>query len=59
MNTEQNFLVRYGLHGFVSCALQNGERAFFIKCGESQSMICHAENLIKGAFGDIVNIQRA
>jgi len=58
MNTEQNFLVRYGLHNFVSCSGGNGKNTFFIRCGVGQRMIRHAENLIKEAFGDVMEIQR-
>ena len=58
MNTEENFLVRYGLHNFVSCTRLNGKNTFFIKGMESQSMICHAENLIKETFGEVMEIQR-
>ena len=58
MNTEENFLVRYGQHNFVSCTRLNGERTFFIKGLESHSMICHAENLIRETFGEVMAIQR-
>jgi len=58
MNIEQNFLVRYGLHNFVSCSRLNGKSTFFIEGMESQSMISHAEFLIKENFGDVMAIQR-
>jgi hypothetical protein len=57
MITEQNFLVRYGLHNFVSCSEKNGKNTFFIKCGVGQRMTCHAEYLIKEAFGEVMDIQ--
>ncbi len=56
MNTEQNFLVRYGLHSFVSFAQLNGKDTFVIKNRESESMICHAEYLIKETFGEVMKI---
>ena len=56
MNKEQNFLVRYGLHTFVTCERTSGSHVFFIKGMEGQNMICHAKNLIKGGFGETTTI---
>ena len=57
MSTEQNFLVRYALHNFVTCALKKGHHVFTIKCKESQTMVRHATHLIKESFGETVEIQ--
>ncbi|NQU58364.1 MAG: hypothetical protein HQ513_14095 [Rhodospirillales bacterium] len=57
MNKEQNFLVRYGLHNFVTCARARGKHVFFIKGLEDQSMICHAKYLIKSCFGEAAAIE--
>ncbi len=57
MNKEQIFLVRYGLHNFVSCKIQSGRSIFFFTRQESQNMICHAKDLIKETFGEIVLAQ--
>ena len=59
MNTEQNFLVRYGLHNFVTCAERDGKNTFSIKPGSSPSLMRHAEFLIKETFGDVMEVQRA
>lgn len=57
MHTEQNFLVRYGLHNFVSCSQLNGRHTFFINSMEGQVMAGHAEYLIKETFGEVMDIQ--
>lgn len=57
MNTEQNFLVRYGLHTFVACTQKSGKNIFFFTRTESLSMICHAKALINEAFGEIIEFQ--
>lgn len=57
MITEQNFLVRYGLHNFISCTQINGRITFLIRGIVSQKLICHAEHLITEAFGDLMEIQ--
>jgi len=57
MSTEQNFLIRYALHNFVTCALTSGKRVFYIKCKEGRTMIRHATSLIKGSFGEAVEIK--
>ena len=57
MNTEENFLTRYGLQHFVTCT-QSGERhAFVINGEEGQKMVNHAESLIKGRHGATAHIQ--
>lgn len=57
MSTEQNFLIRYALHNFVTCAFKRGKHVFYIKCKESQTMVRHASYLIKESFGDSVEIK--
>ena len=57
MSREQNFLVTYGLHNFVTYTLKRGEHSFFIKSKESQNMISHAKALIEGRFGKTADIQ--
>jgi len=57
MNTEQNFLVRYALHNFVTCAFKRGKRVFTIKCQQGHTMVQHATYLIKESFGDNADIK--
>jgi len=57
MNIERHFLIRYGLHHFVTSALTRGKQVFFIKNRESQNMIRHAKNLIIGRFGETAEIK--
>jgi hypothetical protein len=57
MNTEENFLTRYGLQHFVTCTQSGGQHAFVIKGQEGQKMIKHAESLIKGRHGAAARIQ--
>lgn len=57
MSREQDFLVTYGLHNFVTYSLKRGERSFFIESKESLNMISHAKALIEGNFGKTADIQ--
>ncbi len=57
MTIENNFLITYGLHNFVTYAQQDGKRTFIIQAAESQKMIRHAKSLIQGSYGTSVNIQ--
>ena len=57
MNKEQNFLVKYGLHNFVTCERTRDKHVFFIKGMEGQNMISHAKYLIKGGFGEATSIE--
>ena len=59
MSREQNFLVTYGLHNFVTYTSKHGKHAFSIKSKESQNMISHAKALIEGSFGKTADIQVA
>jgi len=60
MSNEQHFLVRYGLHNFVTHDQTGRNHAsFFIKRTEGQDMVSHALNLIKDRFGECADIQMA
>lgn len=60
MSNEQNFLIRYGLHNYVSHVQTNGKQStFFIESKESQNMVGHALSLIKDRFGNSANIHLA
>lgn len=56
MSTEQNFLIIYGLHNFVTHALKKGKHVFFIRAKAGRNMICHAKTLIKESFGETTDI---
>lgn len=59
MSNEQNFLITYGLHNFVTHAQSEGRDTFTI-CGmESQKLISHAKSLIAGRYGNATHIQVA
>lgn len=59
MSHEQNFLITYGLHNFVTHAQSEGKHTFTI-CGmETQKLISHAESLIAGRYGNAAHIQVA
>ena len=57
MNIEHDFLVKYGIHNFVTCAEKAGKQTFFIRKTERDSMIKHARNLITGAYGEATDIR--
>lgn len=59
MSREQNFLVTYGLHNFVTYAQRQGRHAFVIKRQEGQNMIRHAKAIILSSFGDSADIRIA
>ena len=59
MMREQNFLVTYGLHNFVTYTLERGKHVFFIEGKEGLNMINHAKTLIEGSFGKSANIRVA
>jgi len=56
MSREQNFLVSYGLHNFVTYTPKRGAHSFFIKGSERQKMIRHAKSLIEGTYGKTAEI---
>jgi hypothetical protein len=57
MRNQDNFLITYGLHGFVTHALSGGKHTFTISGGESQKLIRHAKSLIAGSFGNDTQIR--
>lgn len=57
MNKQQNFLVRYGLHGFVQFASERGAQTFLIKDLQDSKMIAHAKCLIQSTFGESTQIR--
>lgn len=59
MIREQNFLVIYGLHNFVTHTLVRGKHVFSIEGKEGLNMINHAKALIQGSFGENAKIQMA
>jgi hypothetical protein len=60
MSNEQNFLIKYGLHNFVTHVQTSSmQSTFFIESTESQNMVGHALTLIKDRFGDSANVQLA
>jgi len=57
VSKEQDFLITYGLHNFVTHKHKSGEHSFFINRKERQKMISHAKALIEGTFGKTADIQ--
>jgi hypothetical protein len=57
MNKEQNFLVRYGLHNFVTVALAGDHHVFAICKAEGRKMVGHAQYLIKESFGEAAEVR--
>lgn len=57
MSREQDFLVTYGLHNFVTYSLKRGAPSFCIKSKEGQNMVRHAKTLIEGSFGKSADIR--
>ena len=59
MIREQNFLVIYGLHNFVTHTLERGKHVFSIEGKEGLNMINHAKTLIEETFGKSASIRMA
>ncbi len=57
MSNEQNFLITYGLHNFVTHARSEGIHLFTIHGMESQKLIGHARSLISEIYGRAAVIQ--
>ena len=61
MNTEHTFLIRYGLHNFVSCGPTPGSKhrkaVFAIKRREGPVMVDHAKFLIRENFGETADVR--
>jgi hypothetical protein len=57
MKNENNFLISYGLHSFVTHA-KEGNRAVFTICArEGKKMIRHATSLISECYGETAAVQ--
>jgi len=56
MTKEQDFLIRHGLHNFVTHARAKGSEVFSIQRVQNRTMVCHAKMLISGNF-DTAKIQ--
>ena len=60
MSNERNFLIRFGLHSFVTrMGNRRGKADFEIKADEGGDMVRHASHLIRGGFGEHISIQAA
>ncbi len=57
MSKDQTFLIKYGIHNFVSCALKGSKQVFYIRKSERDTMITHAKNLIQGGYGETADIR--
>lgn len=57
MSNGQNFLITYGLHNFVTHALDGGKHTFVIRGMESQKMINHAKSIIIGSYGATTKVK--
>ncbi|MDV7341327.1 hypothetical protein RYZ26_17085 [Terasakiella sp. A23] len=57
MTQTQEFLIRYGIHNFVSCQNTGPTPVFSIKSSVHHKMARHAKKLIKGAYGDATDIR--
>lgn len=58
INSDQDFLVKYGIHNFVSVKHQDNALVFLIERTMNPKMISHAQNLILGAYGTKTKIQQ-
>lgn len=57
MNKAQQFLIRYGLHHFVTYSETNAKHAFTIRGTENPHMVRHAGHLIKEMFCEPTDIK--
>lgn len=51
MTVESNFLIKFGLHHFVSYTRGNGKSRFVVDRNEGKAMIAHAKHIIAEMFG--------
>ncbi len=56
MNIEHHFLIKYGLHNFVSSYRTGRKRVFLIGNREGLKMVKHAKYLIEESFGESAEI---
>ena len=59
MKNENNFLITYGLHFFVTHAQVGGNSVFTIHAPAGQKMIRHARSLLAGTYGESAAIRVA
>jgi hypothetical protein len=59
MNQQQDFLIRYGIHNFVSYHAQGTTPAFLINKTAHHKMVRHAQELIQGTYGEAAQIRLA
>lgn len=59
MRNEHNFLITYGLHNFVTHALDGDKHTFIVRGMENPKMINHAKSLILGNFGATTQVKVA
>ncbi len=57
MSNEQDFLIKYGLHNFVTGSHKRGKRVFIIRGMENPILVSHARHLIEEGFGASTSIQ--
>lgn len=57
MIQEQDFLIRYGLHNFVTFHQKGNLPSFSIKITETTKMVRHAQNLIRETYGEMTDIR--
>ncbi len=57
MNQEQEFLIKYGIHNFVSYQRLQNTPVFSIRKSVRHKMVSHAQKLIQGAFGELAEIK--
>ncbi len=57
MSVEQTFLMKYGIHNFVSYVENGGKFTFFIRKTQREGMIRHAMMLIQGGYGEAAEIR--
>jgi len=57
INKEQDFLIKYGIHNFVTVKTQGNSPIFLIERTMNPKMISHAQNLIQGAYGTKTKIK--
>lgn len=51
MSVESNFLIKFGLHHFVSYSNGSGASQFVVDGDEGPTMIAHAKHIIEEMYG--------
>lgn len=57
MNLTQDFLIKSGIHSFVTYHSDDAQPIFSIKAATHQKMAQHAKKLLQSAFGDTTDIR--